>query len=423
MKARLARLTSSKRFRRLTLLMAVVGPGIITANVDNDAGGITTYSLAGGNFGYSLLWSLLPIGIFLFIIQEMSSRLGATTGKGLADLMRERFGLKITFWALVGLLLANLTNTMSEFAGVASASEIFGLTRYVAVPLAAVLVWVIVIKGSYSSIEKVFLVACLLYVSYPVSGILARPDWGVVFRSAVVPEWSFSTEYIMMLVGIIGTTIAPWMQFYQQAAVADKGLTSKDMKYARLDVLVGTIGAVVVVFFIVVTCAATIHAHGKSVTDVKDAAMALFPLAGKYCGGLFALGLLNASLFSASILPLATAYQVSEGMGWERGLDRSFTEAPEFYSVYTLLIVLGAGLVLLPHAPLLKIMYLSQVLNGLLLPLVLVFMLLLINDKRLMGEYHNSRTYNILSWLCVVLVSALGIYLTVVSIAQMFGGK
>jgi NRAMP (natural resistance-associated macrophage protein)-like metal ion transporter len=423
MKARLARLTSSKRFRRLTLLMAVVGPGIITANVDNDAGGITTYSLAGGNFGYSLLWSLLPIGIFLFIIQEMSSRLGATTGKGLADLMRERFGLKITFWALVGLLLANLTNTMSEFAGVASASEIFGLTRYVAVPLAAVLVWVIVIKGSYSSIEKVFLVACLLYVSYPVSGILARPDWGVVFRSAVVPEWSFSSDYIMMLVGIIGTTIAPWMQFYQQAAVADKGLTSKDMKYARLDVLVGTIGAVVVVFFIVVTCAATIHAHGKSVTDVKDAAMALFPLAGKYCGGLFALGLLNASLFSASILPLATAYQVSEGMGWERGLDRSFTEAPEFYSVYTLLIVLGAGLVLLPHAPLLKIMYLSQVLNGLLLPLVLVFMLLLINDKRLMGEYHNSRTYNILSWLCVVLVSALGIYLTVVSIAQMFGGK
>lgn len=403
--------------------MAVVGPGIITANVDNDAGGITTYSLAGGNFGYSLLWSLLPIGIFLFIIQEMSSRLGATTGKGLADLMRERFGLKITFWALVGLLLANLTNTMSEFAGVASASEIFGLTRYVAVPLAAVLVWVIVIKGSYSSIEKVFLVACLLYVSYPVSGILARPDWGVVFRSAVVPEWSFSSDYIMMLVGIIGTTIAPWMQFYQQAAVADKGLTSKDMKYARLDVLVGTIGAVVVVFFIVVTCAATIHAHGKSVTDVKDAAMALFPLAGKYCGGLFALGLLNASLFSASILPLATAYQVSEGMGWERGLDRSFTEAPEFYSVYTLLIVLGAGLVLLPHAPLLKIMYLSQVLNGLLLPLVLVFMLLLINDKRLMGEYHNSRTYNILSWLCVVLVSALGIYLTVVSIAQMFGGK
>ena len=307
MKARVARLTSSKRFRRLTLLMAVVGPGIITANVDNDAGGITTYSLAGGNFGYSLLWSLLPIGIFLFIIQEMSSRLGATTGKGLADLMRERFGLKVTFWALVGLLFANLTNTMGEFAGVASASEIFGLTRYVAVPLAAVFVWLIVIKGTYSSIEKIFLVACLVYVSYPISGILARPDWSVVLRSAVVPEWSFSSEYIMMLIGIIGTTIAPWMQFYQQAAVADKGLTSKDLKFARLDVLVGTFGAVVVVFFIVVTCAATIHASGKSVSDVKDAAMALFPLAGKYCGGLFALGLLNASLFAASILPLATA--------------------------------------------------------------------------------------------------------------------
>jgi Mn2+/Fe2+ NRAMP family transporter len=273
-----------------------------------------------------------------------------------------------------------------------------------------------VVRGSYRSVEKVFLVACLVYIAYPISGFLAKPDWPQVWQETTRPQLSLSSAYVMMLVGIVGTTIAPWMQFYQQAAVVDKGLTSKDLRVGRIDVLVGCIGALVVVFFIIVTCAATIHAQGQRVETVRDAAEALRPLAGPYCAGLFAFGLLNASLFAASILPLATAYQLAEGIGWERGLDRSFREAPEFYSVYTALIVLGGGLVLLPHAPLLKIMYLSQVLNGILLPVVLVFMLLLINDKQLLGKHTNSRLYNVLTWATVILVSSLAVYLGVATL-------
>jgi Mn2+/Fe2+ NRAMP family transporter len=414
--------TSNRRLRRLIAVMAIVGPGIITANVDNDAGGIATYSLAGGNFGYTHLWALIPIAVLLFVIQEMAARLGAVTGKGLADLIRENFGLRMTFWLLLGVAFTNLTNTMGEFAGIASAAEIFGLTRYIAVPLAAVFVWLVVIKGSYQTVEKAFLVACLVYVAYPISGFLAKPDWAPVGRALIVPHFELTSAYVMMLIGIVGTTIAPWMQFYQQAAVVDKGLTAKDLKLTRLDVLVGCIGAIVVVFFIMVTCAATIHHAGRSVESVEDAAQALFPLAGPYCAGLFAFGLLNASLFAASILPLATAYQVAEGIGWERGLDRTFSEAPEFYTAYTALIVLGAGLVLVPNAPLLKIMYLSQVLNGILLPIVLVFMLRLINNPRLMSENTNSRFWNVMSWACVVIVSALSLYLGLVTIFPGLGG-
>lgn len=413
--------SSNRRWRRLMTLMVIVGPGIITATVDNDAGGVATYSLAGGNYGYGHLWALIPIGVLLFIIQEMSARLGAMTGKGLADLIRENFGLRMTFWLLLGVTLTNLTNTMGEFAGVASAAEIFGLSRYIAVPLSAVFVWIVVVRGNYKSIEKVFLLACLIYLAYPISGILAKPDWRPVLHSLVVPGWQLSAGYVMMLIGIVGTTIAPWMQFYQQAAVVDKGITAKDYKYTRLDVLVGCVFAVIIVLFIMVTCSATIHAAGKSVESVEDAAQALFPLAGPYCAGLFAFGLLNASLFAASILPLATAYQLCEGIGWERGLDHSFREAPAFYTTYTALIVLGAGLVLLPNAPLLKIMYLSQVLNGVLLPLVLVFMLRLINDPRLMGDQTNSRVYNVLSWACVVAVSLMSVYLAVATIFPSLG--
>lgn len=413
--------SSNRRWRRLMTLMVIVGPGIITATVDNDAGGVATYSLAGGNYGYGHLWALIPIGVLLFIIQEMSARLGAMTGKGLADLIRENFGLRMTFWLLLGVTLTNLANTMGEFAGVASAAEIFGLSRYIAVPLSAVFVWIVVVRGNYKSIEKVFFLACLIYLAYPISGILAKPDWKPVLHSLVVPGWQLSTGYVMMLIGIVGTTIAPWMQFYQQAAVVDKGITAKDYKYTRLDVFVGCLFAVIIVLFIMVTCSATIHAAGKSVESVEDAAQALFPLAGPYCAGLFAFGLLNASLFAASILPLATAYQLCEGIGWERGLDHSFREAPAFYTTYTALIVLGAGLVLLPNAPLLKIMYLSQVLNGVLLPLVLVFMLRLINDPRLMGDQTNSRVYNVLSWACVVAVSLMSVYLAVATIFPSLG--
>jgi NRAMP (natural resistance-associated macrophage protein)-like metal ion transporter len=417
----LIKLAAKSRWQRLALLFAIVGPGIITANVDNDAGGIATYSLCGGNYGYRHLWVLIPVGLMLFVIQEMSARLGAVTGKGLADLIRESFGLKLTFWLLLGVTLTNLANTMGEFAGVASSCEIFGISRYIAVPLAGALVWLIVTKGNYKTVEKVFLVACLVYAAYPISGFLAMREtsWGPVLKATVTPHWDPSPGYVMMLIGIIGTTIAPWMQFYQQAAVVDKGITAKDYRFTRIDVLVGCIAAIVVVLFIVVTCAATIYTHGKpgveNVREVKDAALALFPLAGKYCASLFAFGLLNASLFAASILPLATAYQLCEGMGWERGVDRSFREAPEFYTVYTALIVLGGGLVLLPNAPLLKIMYLSQVLNGMLLPAVLIFMLILINRASLMGKFTNSRFYNVLAWGTVVIVSAMTLWLAVAS--------
>jgi len=404
---------SQGRLRRLMTALAIIGPGVITANVDNDAGGIATYSLAGGNYGYAHLWALIPIGILLFVIQEMSARLGAVTGKGLADLIRERFGLKLTFWLLMGLLFTNLANTLGEFAGIASSADVLHMPRYLAVPVAAVIVWLVVTRANYATVEKVFLVACLFYVAYPISGLLTHPDWGEVTTSLVRPRWSAEPGYVTMLIGIVGTTIAPWMQFYQQAAVVDKGITIKDYRMTRVDVLVGCVVAVVVVFFIMVTCAATIHASGQHIDDAEGAAEALRPLAGEYCARLFAFGLLNASLFAACILPLATAYQICEGMGWERGVDRRFGEAPEFYTVYTLMVLVGAGLVMIPHAPLFGIMYYSQVINGIVLPIVLVLMLALINSKSIMGEHTNSRLGNALSWACVAAVSGLVTYLAV----------
>jgi NRAMP (natural resistance-associated macrophage protein)-like metal ion transporter len=404
------------RWASVVLLFAIIGPGIITANVDNDAGGITTYSLAGGNFGYRLLWVLIPVTIALVIIKEMCARMGAITGKGLSDLIRERFGLRLTFWVMVGVALSNLTNTMAEFAGVASASEIFGVTRYVAVPLAGLLVWFLVVKGSYQKVEKIFLVACTFYLSYFVSGVMAKPDWHEMGRQIIHPTITFDGATIMMAIGIVGTTIAPWMQFYQQASVVDKGIRAKDYKFTVVDVVVGCAVAVATCFFIVATCAATIFHAGQHVTTVEGAAQALYPLAGRFCAGLFAFGLLNASLFAACILPLSTTYLVCEGMGWERGVNRSFGEAPEFYSLYTAMIVLGGGIVLLPNAPLLTIMYLSQVLNGMLLPVVLIFILILINDHKLMGRYRNNRFYNLVSVTTVVIMSALTLLLLVATI-------
>jgi len=411
------------RWASLLLLFAIIGPGIITANVDNDAGGITTYSLAGGNFGYKLLWEFIPVTIALVIIQEMCARMGAVTGKGLSDLIRERFGLRITFWVVMGVLFGNITTTMAEFAGVASASEIFGVSRYIAVPLAGILVWFIVLKWNYRTVEKVFLVACTVYFSYVISGFLAKPDWHAVGRAIVVPSMSWDGSTIMMVIGIVGTTIAPWMQFYQQSAVVDKGIRAKDYKLCVIDVVVGCFAAVIVCFFIVATCAATIHQAGQRVETIDQAAQALFPLAGRYCATLFAFGLLNASLFAASILPLTTTYLVCEGIGWERGVNHSFREAPEFYSLYALIIVLGGGLVLLPHMPLLQVMYISQVLQGILLPLLLIFILILVNDPRIMGEYRNRRFHNVVSITTVVIMIALTLLLTVAMIwPRLLGG-
>lgn len=404
------------RWASLALLLAVIGPGFITANVDNDAGGIATYSLAGGNFGYTLLWELIPVTLALIVIQEMCARMGAVTGKGLADLIRENFGLRLTVWIVLGMLLGNLTTTMAEFAGVASAAEIFGLSRYLAVPLAGFIVWFIVLRGNYRTVEKVFLAICTVYLSYIVSGLLARPNWQEVGTALVHPQMTFDGPTLMMVIGIVGTTIAPWMQFYQQSAVVDKGIRAKDYHLTVIDVVVGCVAAVITVFFIVVTCAATIHKAGQSVDSVEAAAQALAPLAGKYCQGLFAFGLLNASLFAASILPLSTTYLICEGIGWERGMNRSFREAPAFYILYTAIIIIGGGLVLIPGVPLLEIMYWSQVLQGILLPALLIFILILVNNERLMGTYKNNRFYNVIAIGTTVIMIVLTVLLALVTI-------
>jgi NRAMP (natural resistance-associated macrophage protein)-like metal ion transporter len=396
---------------RIALVMAVVGPGFITANVDNDAGGIATYSVAGAQYGYSLLWTMIPITVALVVIQEMSSRMGAVTGKGLSDLIREEFGLRVTFLLMLALVATNLGNVASEFAGVASSFELFGVSKYIVVPLAALLVWGIVVHGTYSSVEKIFLSASLFYIAYIVSGVLAHPDWKAAALSTVKrPESAGFRDYgyLSLIIGLAGTTIAPWMQFYLQASIVEKGITARQYRTSRLDVIIGCLFAAVVAWFIVVACAATLHTTGTyKIESGADAAQALRPLAGDYAYLLFAAGLFNASLFAASILPISTAYAVCEGLGLESGLDKRFDEAPAFYWLYTALIVFGAGVVLIPGFPLFRIMVLSQVVNGVLLPFVLIFVLLLINDHELMGSYTNSRWYNVVSWIAVGTMIAL----------------
>ncbi len=402
--------------KNIMLFLAVIGPGIITASVDNDAGGITTYSLAGAQFGYMLLWTLVPITVALIVVQEMCARMGVVTGKGLSDLIRENFGVRITVLLIIVLVLANLGNTMAEFAGVAASLEIFGISKYISVPIAAALVWVLVVKGTYSSVEKIFMIASTFYVTYVISGFLSRPNWGQVIEKSIVPSFSFQPSYLLMLIGLVGTTIAPWMQFYIQSAIVEKGVRLSDYKFTRLDVIMGCFVTSIVAFFIIMTCASTMFVHGITIETAADAARALAPLAGQYASWLFAFGLFNASVFAASILPLATAYTVCEGIGWDSGVDKKFKDAPHFYVLYTSLIALGALAILIPGAPLISIMLISQVLNGMLLPFVLVFMLLLINNKKLMGEYTNSKLFNVLAWGTTIIMSILTILLVVTSI-------
>jgi NRAMP (natural resistance-associated macrophage protein)-like metal ion transporter len=395
-----------------------MGPGIITSNVDNDAGGITTYSVAGAALGYKILWLFLPMIVALVVIQEMCTRMGAVTGKGLADLIRERFGVRITFYAMVGLLLGNLGNIMSEFAGVAASMELFGITKYLSLPLAALFTWWLVLRWSYKVVERVFLAACLVYFSYIFSGYLAHPDWGMVAKELVIPSFSFDSHYLVIVVGLIGTTIAPWMQFYIQSATVEKGITVKDYTYTKYDVIVGSIMVNLVAVFIVISCAAALHTHGIKVDSAKEAALALAPLAGPWASTLFAIGLLNASLFSASILPLSTAYFICEAFGIEAGIDKSWGEAPAFYWLYTILIIIGAGFILIPNIPLIKVMFWSQVLNGVMLPFVLIFMLSLINNKDIMGDHVNGRTFNIIAWVTVVIMIVLTLIMVGTSLFQ-----
>ena len=396
---------------RAALFLAVVGPGFITANVDNDAGGIWTYSVAGAQFGYSLLWVMIPTTIALVVVQEMASRMGAATGKGLSDLIREEFGFRVTFFLMLALVLTNFGNVMAEFAGVASSLQLFHVPKYVSVPLAAAIVWLLVVQGTYSSVEKIFLVASGFYVCYIVAGILAHPDWRAAAFATVTRPQDVGIRnygYVYMVIGLVGTTIAPWMQFYLQASVVEKGVTMRQYRGSRWDVIVGCFFAAIVAWFIIVACAATLHSVGRTeIRDAADAAQALRPLAGENAYLLFAAGLFNASLFAASILPISTAYAVCEGLGFESGLDKKFHEAPVFYWLYTLIIVVGAGVLLEPRFPLAHIMVLSQVVNGIVLPFVLIFMLLLINDRELMGAHVNSRAFNAVAWVTVTVMIAL----------------
>jgi len=393
--------------------MSAVGPGFITANVDNDAGGIFTYSQAGAQFGYSLLWTMLPITISLIVIQEMCARMGAATGKGLSDLIREEFGIRVTFFMMFALVIVNFGNVITEFLGIAGSLELFGVSRYISVPICAVIVWFIVVKGTYQSVEKVFLGASFFYVAYIVAGVLARPDWlQAILNTARPPQLQdfHNSTYLYMIIGLVGTTIAPWMQFYLQASVAEKGVTIKQYNVSRLDVIVGCIFTDVVAWFIIIACASTLFAAGHTeIHDPADAAQALRPLAGNYAYLLFAAGLFNASLFAASILPISTAYTVCEGLGFESGVDHSFKEAPVFYWLYTVLLAAGAGFVLLPGVPLIKVSILSQVINGIALPAVLIFMLLLINKKGLMGRHTNSPLFNVIAWLTTIVLIILSV--------------
>lgn len=404
-------------WRRLGLFAAILGPGMITANVDNDAGGITTYSLAGAGFGLDLMWTIVPITLVLIVTQEACARMGVVTGKGLSDLIREEYGVKATFWVMLALVLTNLANTMAEFSGIAAAGELFGVSRGLTVPLSAAVVWLLVVRGDSRVVERVFLAACLVYVAYPITGVIAGPPWRDVLHASLVPPARLDAPYLQMLIGLVGTTIAPWMQFYQQAAVVEKGVGPEHWRYVRWDVIVGCVLAVVVAFFIIVACAGTLHAHGVRIENAGDAARALKPLAGRYASDLFAFGLFNASLFAASVLPLSTAFYVCEAFGWESGVSRPFRSAPQFYVLYTALIVLGAGVVLVPRFPLIAVMFLSQVANGMVLPLVLVFLARLSSRRDLMGPLASSPAVAATLWVTTAALSAL----TAASLANLFG--
>jgi len=406
---------ASRWKRHLLVFLAVLGPGFITAMVDNDSGGILTYSQAGARWGYLPLWTLLPITLALIVSQEMCSRMGAVTGKGLSDLIREEFGLRITFLIMLLLVLANLTNVIAEFSGVAIALDLFGISKFISVPIVAAFVWFLAVKGNYDRVEKIFLFACSIFVVYIIAGILIKPDWKQAMIYSVKPKLMLDGEYITMLIAMVGTTIAPWMQFYQQSAVVEKGITAKEYRESRVEVIVGCILTSVIAFFIIVACAGAFRDHPANIESAKDAALALKPF-NQYATLLFSAGLLNASVFAACILPLSTAYSVCEGLGFESGVNKRWNEAPIFYWLYTLLIVVSALTVITPGFKMVKMILLSQVLNGMLLPFILIFMILLINRYSLMKEWVNPRVYNFVAWATVVIVIGMTMALTAITI-------
>jgi len=402
--------------RNLVVFLAILGPGIITGSVDNDAGGITTYSVAGALYGYNLLWTMFPAFLVLVIVQEMNARMGIVTGKGLADLIREYAGVKITFFIFIGLLVADIGNTTTEFAGVAGSMQVFNISKYISVPISALLVWWLVVKGTYKFSERVFLIFSAFLLVYVVSALLGKPHWHDIGQAMIKPDIKYTKDYLTIVIGIIGTTIAPWMQFYMQSAVIEKGLTISDYKYTLADVVIGSIITVVVAFFIIVACASTLHLNGIKIEEAKDAAFALKPLAGDLASATFAFGLFIASIFSATILPVATAFYVCEAFGFEAGIDKKWKEAPQFYWLFTSIIIIGAAIILIPNAPLILITLWSQVANGILLPVVLICMILIVNNKEVMGEHVNNRFQNIFGWFTISVLIGLTFTLFVASL-------
>ena len=405
--------------RKIIIFLSVMGPGIITANVDNDASGIATYSVAGARFGYALLWILIPTTVALVVIQEMVARMGVVTGKGLSDLIRENYGVRSTFFMMTVLFIANFGNTVANFAGWAASMEILGFSKYLMVTLGALSIWALVIKGNYRFVERILLFACLLYFGYVISGFMSKPSWPDVLRSTLIPQMQWKPEFIILSIGIIGTTITPWMQFYLQSSIAEKGIRKEEYKASRLDVLIGCSITDIISFFIIVTCATTLFPYGIRIHEASEAALALKPLAGNYAYLIFAVSLANAALLGAIIVPLATAYYICEAMGWERGVNKTFKEAPQFMWIYTFMIVSAALLVLIPSAPLVFLMVTSAVLNGLLLPFVLIYALSLVNNKKIMGEYVNPRSYNVISWGTVAVLTGLAILFVITTFVTM----
>jgi Mn2+/Fe2+ NRAMP family transporter len=410
------RLKDTHFFRNLAIFFAILGPGIITGSVDNDAGGITTYSVAGAMYGYGLIWTLIPSFIVLLVIQEMNARMGIVTGKGLSDLIRENAGMKITFFIFIGLLFSNIGNTTTEFAGVAGSMEIFGVSKYISVPVTAVLVWFLVVKGTYQIAERIFLIFSLSLLTYVISALMSKPHWNEIGSALVHPRMEMNTQSLAMVIALVGTTIAPWMQFYMQSSVIEKGLKMKNYRYTIIDIAVGCVVTIVVAFFIMVACGSTLYPEGIVINEAKDAALALKPLAGALASQVFAFGLFIASVFSATILPLATAFYVSEAFGFEAGIDKKWNEAKEFYVLYTGILVVSALIILLPNAPLIQISIWSQVLNGILLPVVLVSMILLINNKKIMGTYVNKPFQNIIGWGTVIILTGLSLLLLIMPV-------
>jgi len=400
-------------WKRILLFLSVMGPGLITSSVDNDAGGIATYSIAGAHFGYSMLWSLIPITFVLVIVQEMSARMGVVTGRGLSDLIRENFGIKLTLFIMIGLIIANFATTLSEFAGIASAGEIFGISKYILVPLCAIVVWFLILKSNYKLLERFFLVLILFYITYVVAGIMSKPDWGVVAKETISPTIKLSSAYIVVMIAMIGTTITPWMQFYLQSSIVEKGVKVKNYVYSKIEVIIGSLSTNIVSFFIIVACGTILFPLGVKIANAGDAAFALQPIAGHLASGIFATGFFGAALFGAFILPLATSFFICEAFGWESGVNKTFKQAKQFYIIIASLILVSALIILIPNVPLVLLMIVAQVVNGIILPFILVAMLFLVNNEKLMGKYVNGSVYNVVIWITVAVIIILTILMAV----------